>query len=162
MLQWHRYAHPERIAYAMWSALAEGTLGEAHRLIGAHGPVEALDVVARWAERGPHPTFTAAVERWTHRRSRIDIDALIDTHLSYGGFLLTPGDAGYRFADLGEQAPLALWARGKNFSALVSAVPPEWAFANRIPNCGVIELTPTDTGWRCLRWGSLDEVPGPV
>ena len=47
-------------------------------------------------------------------------------------------------------------------AAFVSAVPPEWAFANRIPNCGVIELTPTDTGWRCLRWGSLDEVPGPV
>ena len=45
-------------------------------------------------------------------------------------------------------------------AAFVSAVPSEWAFVNRIDNCGVVELSPTDTGWRCLRWGSVDGVPG--
>lgn len=33
------------------------------------------------------------------------------------------------------------------------AVPSQWALANRIPNCGVIELAPDGGGWSCERWG---------
>lgn len=37
------------------------------------------------------------------------------------------------------------------------AVPSQWALANHIPNCGVIELAPDRGGWSCERWG---EHPG--
>ena len=38
-------------------------------------------------------------------------------------------------------------------AVFAGAVPSQWALANRIPNCGVIELAPDGGGWSCERWG---------
>lgn len=38
-------------------------------------------------------------------------------------------------------------------AVFAGAVPSQWALANRMPNCGVIELVPDGGGWSCERWG---------
>lgn len=40
-------------------------------------------------------------------------------------------------------------------AVFAGAVPSQWALANRMPNCGVIELAPAGGGWTCERWGDL-------
>lgn len=44
-------------------------------------------------------------------------------------------------------------------AAFAGAVPSQWALANHIANCGVIELAPDGGGWSCERWG--DHLEGP-
>ncbi|OKL55129.1 DNA protecting protein DprA [Bowdeniella nasicola] len=144
---------PEVRAYATWSALTESGDGAALRLISRHGPVDALDRVAHalrtWADVAPAnrradsaclatataaaPDATAiaaidsaALKRWAPRFERLEIDSLLATHASYGGYLITPHDDAWptRLADLGARMPLALWCRGPRTDTLAPAPAP--------------------------------------
>ncbi len=126
MLTWRNYSHPVRMAYAAWSVLTESGDGDAHRLIARHGPIEALNLVGSAIAGGTEIAVPGkAAQRWAPRIAALHLDELVDRHLSYGGFLLTPDDEFWPrlFADLGDRAPFALWARGKNLATLMSAAP---------------------------------------
>lgn len=137
---------PEVRAYATWSALTESGDAAALRLISRHGPVESLDRVAHALRTGadiapanrradsaaaPDATATAAIDaaalkRWAPRFERLEIDSLLATHASYGGYLITPHDDAWptHLADLGARMPLALWCRGPRTDTLAPAPPP--------------------------------------
>lgn len=38
-------------------------------------------------------------------------------------------------------------------AVFAGAAPSQWALAEKVPNCGVIELAPDGGGWSCERWG---------
>lgn len=130
MVAWHSGEHPERLAYAMWSAIAESTLPVAHTLIATYGPIGALDRVASWVDRGAPGPYRDALDRLAPRLATTSIERLVDRHLAYGGFVLTPEDDAWPegLNDLGPAAPLALWGRG---GAALGPVPERGA-----PNVG--------------------------
>lgn len=45
-------------------------------------------------------------------------------------------------------------------AVFAGSVPSHWALANRIPNCGIIQLVPDGGGWSCHRWGDHPGRPG--
>lgn len=118
-----------RLATAAWSRLAEPGDLVATALVGAMGPVGALqwfaDVVDRGAGAGGLDVASAgslpsrarlarAVERWRPRWATTDPRREIRVLERLGGTLLTPVDPEWPswLGDLGASAPFALWVRG--------------------------------------------------
>ncbi|WP_225754074.1 DNA-processing protein DprA [Actinotalea sp. Marseille-Q4924] len=120
------------LARASWSRLVEPGDAVAGAVVAAMGPVEAWRFVvestrlgrpgelgrqagqvlpgsARAAQR-----LTAALERWTPRLAAVDASRELDRHRAAGGELLVPEDPRWPsgVADLGTEAPHALWVTG--------------------------------------------------
>ncbi|MCU1417792.1 MAG: dprA [Schumannella sp.] len=118
----------ERFARAAWTTVAEPGDRDAGLLIGALGPVAALDVVFagtdadRVAEQvADHGGFesdadrwTEALKRWAPRADSAATLLALRQAARYGMRLLVPGDDAWpvQLDDLQEHAPFALWARG--------------------------------------------------
>lgn len=120
-------------ARAAWSRLTEPGDVVGGALVGVMGPVDAwsfvvdatagvgADAVARAAARIlPGSTrsvqrLTAAVERWRPRLASVDAAREVDRHRARGGELLVPEDSRWPsgLADLGHEAPHALWVCGE-------------------------------------------------
>ncbi|WP_271985349.1 DNA-processing protein DprA [Pseudoclavibacter terrae] len=114
-----------RIAQLAWSCTVEPGDATAGLLLGALGPVAALDAVTSGAllqrarERGsgagiPLADLASALERW---RDRLDIDrtlAILRNSAKLGVLAVLPGDPEWptQLDDLGPHAPCALWVRG--------------------------------------------------
>jgi DNA processing protein len=120
------------LARAAWSRLTEPGDAVGGALVGVLGPVEAwrlvleatggdgAGAVARAAARAlpdsarSVPRLTAALERWRPRVPSVDAGRELDRHRARGGDLLVPEDARWPsgLADLGPEAPHALWVCG--------------------------------------------------
>ncbi|MBF4551777.1 DNA-processing protein DprA [Pseudoclavibacter sp. VKM Ac-2888] len=114
-----------RIAQLAWSCTVEPGDATAGLLIGALGPVEALEAVVSGAllrrarERGsgagiPFDELATAVERWHHRLDLERTAAILRSSARLGVRAVLPGDREWptQLADLGPHAPCALWVRG--------------------------------------------------
>ncbi|WP_082514896.1 DNA-processing protein DprA [Yonghaparkia sp. Root332] len=115
----------EVLARALWSVIVEPGDGAAGVLIGAVGAVEA----ARLLLESPAPaTIAAATDgelagaaaeralgRWLPRRRQSDLVRALESAARVRARLVIPDDAEWPIAldDLGECAPIALWARGE-------------------------------------------------
>lgn len=107
-------------ARAVWSVLTEPGDRVAGELIGAWGPVHALERVVSGtagAETAAHAGLTAQEvgagrSRWLPRRS--DVSRALEIARETGVQLITPEDADWpaRSGDLGPFAPLCLWLLG--------------------------------------------------
>lgn len=126
----------DRYARATWSHLAEPGDGIAGALVHALGPVDALAAVRSHAEPAlllkraqtavtdvelTVEQLTEGIARWTPRLSPETVAKALTTIVNLGGYLLTPADAAWPsgLADLGSNAPFALWVRG-NLGALAN------------------------------------------
>lgn len=117
----------EVVARAAWSVLAEPGDGVAGALIADHGVHEALRIAlgepgllvpGRVGSR----ELTDAQARWQPRADPRAVRDALESCREVGGRLLTPADAAWPAGldDLGDHAPIALWARGDT-EALVGA-----------------------------------------
>lgn len=117
----------EVVARAAWSVLAEPGDGVAGALIADHGVHEALRIAlgepgllvpGRVGSR----ELTDAQARWQPRADPRAVREALESCREVGGRLLTPADAAWPAGldDLGDHAPIALWARGDT-EALVGA-----------------------------------------
>jgi DNA processing protein len=112
-----------RVARVAWSGIAEPGEGVAGRLIAQCGAAGALQVVEDLARGVPTPEIPgisaeerhAALQRWAPRLDAGLIARQTESAVRSGLTLLTPegGIWPVRLGDLGEHAPLALWARGR-------------------------------------------------
>ncbi|MEH0109107.1 DNA-processing protein DprA [Tersicoccus sp. MR15.9] len=120
-----------RLARAAFSRLAEPQDAVAAALIAVAGPVDALQVATGAVRSGPRleqavldelgrddagPALVAsAVERWSARVRFLAPDRDVAVLARLGGWLLTPEDPDWpaALADLGPEAPLCLWGRGR-------------------------------------------------
>ncbi|HEV7742893.1 MAG TPA: DNA-processing protein DprA, partial [Pseudolysinimonas sp.] len=118
----------ERFARAAWTTVAEPGDRDAGLLIGALGPVAALEVVFagtdadRVAEQvadhggleSDADRWTEALKRWAPRADSAATLLALRQAARYGMRLLVPGDDAWpvQLDDLQEHAPFALWARG--------------------------------------------------
>lgn len=117
-------------ARAAWSRLTEPGDAVAGAVVGVLGPVDAWrllldadasdDAVARAAARvlpasaRSVPRLAAALQRWRPRLPSVDAERELDRHRGRGGDLLVPEDDRWPsgLADLGPEAPHALWVSG--------------------------------------------------
>ncbi|MFI8594921.1 DNA-processing protein DprA [Microbacterium sp. NPDC078428] len=110
-------AMTDRWARAVWSLLAEPGDRTARALIEAVGAMEALLVVA---EKDPGSALETpgavsdGLRRWRPRLRRGGIEAMFHTARAAGVSIHVPGDPAWpmRVDDLGDHAPVCLWARG--------------------------------------------------
>ncbi len=123
---------PSRVARAALTRLMEPGDATGSALVGVLGPVEALAVAS--GRVGSSPRLDAAVgsivlgggaksweglasakERWRGRVADLAPERDLETIARFGGRLVTPEDREWPdgFADLGAQAPIALWVRGE-------------------------------------------------
>lgn len=126
------------LARAAWSRLTEPGDAVAGAVVGVLGPVDAWrllldadtsdEAVARAAARvlpasaRSVPRLAAALQRWRPRLPSVDAERELDRHRGRGGDLLVPEDDRWPsgLADLGPEAPHALWVSGDP-TALVAA-----------------------------------------
>ncbi|RRD44916.1 DNA-processing protein DprA [Buchananella hordeovulneris] len=112
------------LAVAAWSRLTEPGDRAAHALVGALGYREAW----RWVQRQPDPAaawqltgaatvrqWATALARWRPRLATVEPAQELHAARLLGATLLWPGRPGWSpaLADLGPDAPLALWVRGE-------------------------------------------------
>ncbi len=123
---------PARMARAALTRLMEPGDATGAALVAVLGPSDALAIAT--ARVGPDPRLDAAVgslvlggggksweglasaqERWKARVPDLAPQRDLETIARFGGRLLIPEDPEWPegFADLGAQAPIALWARGE-------------------------------------------------
>lgn len=114
-----------RIAQLAWSCTVEPGDATAGLLLGALGPVAALEAVASGAllrrarQRGsgagiPLADLAAALERWHERLDVARTVAILRNSAKLGVRAVLPGDREWpvQLDDLGPHAPCALWVRG--------------------------------------------------
>ncbi|MCU1543082.1 MAG: dprA [Microbacteriaceae bacterium] len=117
-------------ARAMWTGVAEPGDRIAHCLVESLGPAVALRaVLAPWTlgrirealrEAGEHRVteieLNQGFERWMPRLTTADTMAALRQAARVGARLLAPGDPLWPSGvdDLGDHAPIALWARGRD------------------------------------------------
>ncbi len=132
-----RDAIAERLARSAWSAIAEPgdrDAGHLAAVLGAEGSLGALTAVP-WPPSDPdavdvsalettltragddelgHNDLVDAVKRWRPRVAVPTVLLALRQAARFGAALLVPGDADWPLGvdELGEHAPLALWARG--------------------------------------------------
>lgn len=108
-------------ARTAWSCLAEPGDGIAGRLVSALGAAEALHEALRGRSSAaaspaqiPAAEWARATERWRPRAHRAEVHAALEKAARAGVRLLVPSDPRWpgRLDDLGEHAPLCLWALG--------------------------------------------------
>lgn len=132
------------LARAAWSRLTEPGDPVAGAVVGVLGPVAAWELVRDAAAPGSSaasdplaravarvlPTsarsahrLVTALERWGPRLASVDAAREVDRHRSRGGDLLVPEDPRWPtgLADLGAQAPHALWVCGDPTAPAASA-----------------------------------------
>ncbi|NUP74321.1 MAG: DNA-protecting protein DprA [Sinomonas sp.] len=121
-----------RVARAALTRLMEPGDATGSALVEVLGPVDALAVATGPVEPGPGldaavgslvigggakswEGVSAARERWKGRVAQLAPQRDLETIARFGGRLLIPEDRGWPngFADLGPQAPIALWVRGE-------------------------------------------------
>lgn len=92
-----------------WSFVVDATAGAGAEAV-ARAAARILPGSARSVQR-----LTAAVERWRPRLASVDAAREVDRHRARGGELLVPEDSRWpsRLADLGHEAPHALWVCGE-------------------------------------------------
>ena len=105
-----------RYATAVWCQLIEPGDSVAGRIIGARGPVAALEAVLAGAELSELTPKELAEGRgrWLPRLSAGAVAESLATAAARGVTLLTRGDPDWptQIDDLGAHAPLCLWVRG--------------------------------------------------
>lgn len=107
-----------RYARAIWSAIVEPGDGSAGALIESAGVVESLRLLAA-ATGGDPPSrisddFRRGLARWTPRLKPAVVSDALAMASRAGVRLVTPEDGEWprSLSDLGDHAPVALWARG--------------------------------------------------
>lgn len=114
-----------RIAQLAWSCTVEPGDATAGLLLGALGPVAALEAVTsgsllrRARQRGagagiPLADLASALERWHDRLDIARTAAILRSSARLGVRVVLPGDTEWprQLEDLGPHAPCALWVRG--------------------------------------------------
>ncbi|PWH06726.1 DNA-protecting protein DprA [Brachybacterium endophyticum] len=126
----------DRISRVTWSLLAEPSDAAAHATCTEYGAGAGLEIlaaedvgpIARAIEKhrladpsdpttrrqDPQVSGRAALRRWSERRRRIDVDAVLDQAREQGMRVIVPGDQEWPSAleDLDKRAPFCLWAHG--------------------------------------------------
>lgn len=105
----------EHRARALWSRLVEPGDALAHVPVRAMGAVEALQWLSDAPDHDVPAPLTDRVQRWRQRLTSADIRREISMAHTIGAHVVVPGDEEWppRLDDLGDEAPLALWVRGR-------------------------------------------------
>lgn len=105
----------ERLAAAAWSRIVEPADSVAGSVIGELGPSEALAWLLSDPMTGAPPRLMRRVESWRVRLGTLDIRREMEMARRCGARVVIPGDTDWPagLADLGAEAPVALWVRGE-------------------------------------------------
>lgn len=108
----------DTLARLAWNAIAEPGDAVANRIVTALGPVDALGVAERGVEAVGHERsqqLREAIERWQPRVNERTVASALRNAARTDASLLLPGDSAWPVGtdDLGEHAPLVLWALGQ-------------------------------------------------
>ncbi len=140
----------DRSARAAWSRVSEPGDLALGALVGSLGAFEAWQWLVEYAPlagdqqsgAGPGPIdrpWVAPLRRWARRLSRAAAEQDLQAHARQGGSVVIPGDVGWpsRLDDLGLEAPLCLWVRGRHDLAAVLSTPVSVVGARACTDYGV-------------------------
>lgn len=108
----------DTLARLAWNVIAEPGDAVANRLVTSLGPVDALRIAERGAEAVASERsqeLREAIERWEPRANARTISPSLRNAARTDASLLFPGDPAWPSGvdDLGDHAPMLLWARGQ-------------------------------------------------
>lgn len=108
----------DTLARLAWNVIAEPGDAVANRLVTSLGPVDALHIAERGSEAVASERsqeLREAIERWEPRANARTISPSLRNAARTDASLLLPGDPAWPSGvdDLGDHAPIMLWARGQ-------------------------------------------------